>query len=359
MTEQMAETAPEEAGAGGDDVPEYRISHLQDDLADTFSERDAVGLIAPFRKGGVKPRVHNRVTFTLSDPDRREWTERVLDLDGYAWTVGDESGKYVVLGRAIRDVGELRDGDRIHLNKRGGPFKVFRVLEQESGPEVLQKCEPSVTVELTNVDTGTDWMVVHWDGEPEPWAYVRTKDQNAKGGFRYRKVERVEWWGRIGPARLFAPPVDMTEGVETRLPEVVAAAAEATGTGIHPSDLKRVETLTQKPIPDLFTPEDADRIRTFLMDMSEWYEREANALEVETQNDKNRAAVNQNAAKQCRELAGAFTLTDMDAVDDADGSGFYHHAACGVGFTDRFKYSKHCGLCEADEPDADVNEGGN
>lgn len=350
----MTQSEPEDDTE--DDVPEYRISHLMEDIADAFSERDAVGDIAPFRKGGLKPRVQNRVTFSLSDMDRARWTEQVLETEGYAWTT-DEPGKYVTLGRAIEDPRELRKGDRIHLNKRGGPFRVYRVMEQENGPEVLQKSAPSVTVELANEDTGTDWMMVLWDGDSEPWSYVKTKDKNAKGGFRYRKVERVERLGRIGPLRLFAPPADMTEDVEQRVPEILETAKDASGTGIHPSDLSRVDALFSKPIPDAFEPEDAATIREFLTDMSEWFEREANALELETEQDKERAAKHQDAAEQCRTLANGFDLLQMDAVEESEGTDLYHHAVCGTAYTDRFKYSKHCGLCDADEQ-AKENEGG-
>lgn len=353
MSKQMTEPDDD----GGDEVPEYRISHLQDELADTFSERGEVELIAPFRRGGLKTRVQNRATFTLSDMDRAGWTEQVLDTDGFAWTVG-EPGKYIVLGRAIRDPRELRSGDRIHVNKRGGPFTVYRVLEQENGPEALQRSDSSVTVELANEDTGTDWMMVNWNNDSDPWFYVRTKDTNAKGGFRYRKVERVERSGRIGAHRLFAPPADMTEDVESGIPEILETAKDASGTGVHPSDLSRVDALFTKPIPDVFTPEDADTIREFLTDMGEWYEREANALEVETEQDKQRAAHHQDAAEQCQSLANAFNLLRMDAVDDTEDADLYYHAACGQGYTDRFKYSKHCGLCDADEQSDNNSEDG-
>jgi hypothetical protein len=358
--QQMADGADE----GEDDPPAYRVSHLMDDLADAFADR--IQLVAPLGKGGVKPRVHNRVTFTVSgERDDREYVEDTLDRNGFAWTLGEttEDGtEYVVLGRAIRDLRELRKGDRIHLNGRGGPFKVYRVLEQETGPEVLQKSSPSVTVEVTNVDTGTDWMVVQWDGEPHPWAYVYTEDKHASGGFRYRKVEQVERDGRVGPRRLFAPPADDTGEVERAIPDQLETARGhgLTESGvIHATDMNRVETLFSKPIPDLYSPEDAALIREFLQDMGEWWEREANALEVETDEDKERAAEHQEAATRCSILADAFSLLEMDAVDVTEDADVYEHEPCGRVFTDRFKYSKHCGLCDAgsDEPGEDGEDG--
>lgn len=341
---------------GADDTPAYRVSHLQDDLADVFAERDAVQEIAPLHKGGVKPRVHNRVTFTVSDMDRARWVEQVLDDEGFAWTTGNETGEYVVLGRAIRDLRELRKGDRIHLNKRGGPFEVYRVMEQETGPEVLQRSAPSVTVELSNADTETDWMVVRWKNDSEPWAYCRTKDKHASRGFRYRKVESVERSGRIGPFRLFAPSHDhISEGYHDTIQKRVEFAKNNGWLGdAHPSDVGRVLNLMTKPAAELFSPEDADTVREVLNITADAYERQGNAMAMEAGADedpeemKALAADNQDWGNTLRSYAKAFNLIHMDAVDDSEETDVYHHIPCGKAFTDRFKYSKHCGLCDAD-----------
>lgn len=362
MTEQSLADGDREDGDGeGDAPPAYRVSHLMDDLADVFSDR--LELVAPMKRGGVKPRVNNRATFTLTgatDSERRE-VEDTLDRHGFQWTTG-EPGEYIVLGRAITDLRELREGDRIYLNARGGPFRVFSVLKQPAGPEVLQRSDPSVTVEVTNADTGTDWMVVQWDGEPEPWAYVRTKDQHASGGYRYRKVEPVERSGRIGPRRLFALAPQVADTVEGEVPDLLDALTDAAGSGVFATDAYRVQSLFSRPIPDLFTAADAATVREVLLDLSEWFNREANALEVETDSDKERVARQQDAADLCEDLASAFGLQNMDAVDvSEDADDLYVHDACGQAFTDRFAYSKHCGLCDEgdDNEDADpATDGG-
>jgi hypothetical protein len=363
MTEQVAADGD---GSEDEDVPEFRVSHLMDELADAFADRDRVELVAPLGKGGIKPRVSNRVTFSVANgappedaSEDRRFTEDVLETERFSYTVGGEPGAYVVLGREIQDLRELRKGDRIHLNKRRGPFKVYRVLEQPSGPEVLQRSASSVTVEVSNVDTGTDWMVVHWKDDPHPWAYVKTADKSAKGGYRYRKVEQVERSGRIGPRRLFAPPADATEDVERHVPELLETARDrhlGESRVIHPTDLTRVEHLFKKPIADVFTPDDADHVRTFLTELSEWYERQANGLEIETDEDRERARENQEQADLCSRLADAFNLLQMDAVDITGDVSLYVHTDCGKAYTDRFAYSKHCGLCDAGEDDEQDGE---
>lgn len=346
--------------ADGEEPPAmYRVSHLMDDLADAFQDR--IQLVAPLNRGGVKPRVDNRVTFSVNSGEgANSEVEGRLDTHGFAWTTG-EPGEYVVLGRVITDLRELREDDRVHLNGRGGPFKVYRVMEQDTGPEVLQKSDPSVTVEVTNADTGTDWMVVQWDGEDEPWAYVRTKDKHASGGYRYRKVERVERSGRVGPRRLFAPPADARDEVERGVPDQLETVRERGLTDaavIHPTDMDRLDTLFRKPRPDVFTPEDATLIREFLTDMSEWWNASANALEIESDEDKDRVADHQESAARCSDLADAFALLDMDAVDVTEDADVYIHEPCGNAYTDRFKYSKHCGLCEAGDGDEDGEDAG-
>lgn len=363
MNEQMPGDPPD-GEDDGEDVPEYRVSHLMDELADAFTDR--IQLVAPMEKGGLKPRVNNRVTFTVtntkSDHRNREYVEDTLDSAGFAWThapVDEKGTPYIVLGRTVTDLRELRAGDRIHLNKRGGPFRAYRVLEQPSGPEVLQRSEESVTVEVTNADTGTDWMVVQWAGKQDPWAYVRTKDKDASGGFRWRKVEDVERMARVGPRRLFAPPPDLKEDVERHVPEQVEWARDnhlGENRVIHPMDLDRVERLFTKPVADLYTAEDADVVREFLREMSEWHERQAGGLTMETDEDKAHAADRQESARLCERLSDAFNLLEMDVVALDGEADVYEHGPCGVAYTDRFKYSKHCGLCEADSDDEQADE---
>lgn len=366
MIEQMsAGEGPEDGDPDG-----YRTSHLMDDLADAFG--DHIGTVAPFGRGGLKPRVTNRVTFHVTSSEgagiHPEFVNDRLDSDGWAWTTG-EPGEYVILGRAIRDLRELRDGDRIHINKRGGPFVVYRVMEQPTGPEVLQRGDQSITVELANADTDTDWMVVQWDGDPDPWAYVRTKDKRASGGFRHRKVERVERAGRIGPARLFAPPADMTEDVERYVPREVERARDhylGENRTIHPMDLDRVDRLFQKPVPDVFSPEDANLIREFLLEMTDWHERQAGGLELETDEDKALAADRQASARLCKRLADAFQLLKMDAVDATEDTDLWVCEDCGQAFLNKFKYPTHrrdCGVEstdggeQADEQDGHGGDG--
>lgn len=359
MGEQMsADGSPED-----EDPPAYRLSHLMDELADAFSERGMVQVVAPFGKGGVAPRVTNRVQFQVGDSndgeERRQWvqdTEDVLDSEGYAWTTAG-SRTYVVLGRSIRDLRELRKDDRIHVNKRRGPFKVYRVMEQPSGPEVLQRSDSSITAEVVNVDTGTDGMVVQWSGDDHPWAYVRTKDSSAKGGFRYRKVEPVEWMGRMGPERWFAPSVDAKEDVERDIPaylETVRDHALAESRAVHPLDADRVEHLFQKPVADVFTTEDAGRVRAMFQDLSEWYERRAGGLEIETDEDRERARENQSHAERCTELADAFNVLHMDAVDDVE----HICPDCGKAYLNRFKYPTHRRECDAAEQADEQTDGG-
>lgn len=349
MTNQMSATPDSD----GEDIPEYRLEHLQDDIAGVFSDRGMVQAIAPLGKGGVSPRVSNRVTFSVSPSmtEPRE-VERILDSERFAWTHGTttEGGvQFVVLGRAIASLRELRADDRIHVNKRGGPFKVYRVLEQPGGPEVLQRSDASVTAEVVNLGTGTDWMVVQWAGDDRPVAYVKTKDTNSgvTGDFRYKKVEDVERMGRVGPTRLFAPPVDATEDVDREVPELVAAAGDASGLEVHPSDLSRLETLFARPVPDVFTPADADVTRRFLTAMGEWYEREADALHVETEQDKQRAADQQDRARVCSRLTNAFNLLQMDAVDVTEDTDLWRCADCGQAFTNKHKFPTHRRDCPA------------
>lgn len=355
VNEQM--TAEQDGEAEADGGSDYRLSHMMDAIVDAFADREMVQAVAPLERGGLKPRVSNRVAFTPSGEPGRPEVETVLNTGGWAWTVGpstEDGTEYVVLGQTIADLRELRKGDRIHLNKRGGPFKVFRVMEQPSGPEVLQRSAPAVTVELTNTSTGTDWMVVHWQNDSEPWSYCRTKDKHASGGFRYRKVESVERSGRIGPARMFAPREDVSADIDAHLPEIVADAKDGGGEGIHPTDLSRVAALFAKPIPDVFDSQDADTVRKFLTEMSEWYEREANALQVETEQDKERAAVHQDAAERCERFADAFNVLQMDAVDlTDDGPSVYACEDCGQVFLNQHKYPTHRRECSEN---SDANE---
>lgn len=350
MSEQMT---PEQSGGEDDGTPEYRLSHLQEDIAEPFSERDAIELVAPLNSGGVGSRVNNRAVFTVFDSERTRWVEQVLDYEGFAWTVTGEPGQYAVLGRVIRDARELRPGDRIHLNKRGGPFKVYRVLEQENGPEVLQKSAPAITVELSNVDTGTDWMMVHWKDSGGTWAYVRTKDKRASGGFRYRKVERVERGGRIGPFRMFAPSGErVSEGFQDEIQDRVQSAQDNGWLDTHPTDVDRVLELMSRPACDVFTPEDASTIKSVVMDAAEAFKRQGNAMAMEAGDDeemKALAADNQMWGRDLKSLAKAFNLADMDAVDDTEDTPLYVHKACGAGFVNRHKYPTHCRECDADE----------
>lgn len=367
MSEQMA--AEQDGGddaARDEEVPEFRMSHLMDELADAYSEREMVQKVAPFERGGIKPRVQNRVTFTSANAssEDREDVETVLDARGFAWTLGsttEDGTEYVVLGREIRDPRELRKGDRIHLNKRGGPFKVYRVMEQPSGPEVLQRSDPSVTVELTNTDTDTDWMVVHWKNDSEPWAYVRTKDKNAKGGFRYRKVESVERAGRIGPLRMFAPSHDhISEGYQDTLHERVKFADDNGWLGdAHPSDVARVLDLMAKPAAEVFSPEDADTVREVMNTTADAYERQGNAMAMEAPEDddpeemKALAADNQDWGQSLKSYAEAFNLANMDTVEDTGDTDLWVCEDCGQAFLNKYKYPTHRRDCPADHEQND------
>lgn len=344
MSEQMNVTDADDE----EQVPDYRVSHLMDELADAFSERGMVQEVAPLGKGGIKPRVQNRVTFqygTSEDPEQRtearQDTEDVLETEAFAWTTGGEPREIIVLGRAIRDLRELRKGDRIHVNKRRGPFKVYRVMDH--APEVLQRSDPAVTVELANADTDTDWMLVQWQNEQDPWAYCKTKDKHAKGGFRYRKVERAERLGRIGPLRMYAPSHDhISEGYQDTVLEMVQSADEDGGLGdVHPSDVTRVENLMVKPAAEVFSPEDADTIRDVMDAVSEYHEREADALNLETDEDKEHAAHHQELADDAAAFASAFNLAHMDAVEDTEEQPVWVCEDCAKAFTDKYKYPTH------------------
>jgi len=343
-------------GNGGD-IPEYRISHLMDDVADAFADRDVVQMVAPLGRGGIKPRTNNRVSFRVAsseDTDTRQenirLTEEILETDGFQWTRGEQAREFIILGREIHDLRELRKDDPIHINTRRGPFKVFRVMDH--APEVLQRSDPAVTVELSNLDTDTDWMVVHWKNESLPWAYVRTYYKRAKGNYRYRKVEKVEWTGRIGPYRLYAPSHDdVREGYESDAHNCVQNADDNGWLGeLHPSDVDRVLNLFQKPAAEVFAPGDVETVREVLESTADAFERQGNAMAMEAGDDeelKALAADNQSRASEIRDMASAFKLNRMDAVADGEDTGLYRCEDCGKAFTDRFKYPTHRRECPA------------
>lgn len=358
MTDQAQSGEPEGASpTRGDEPPAYRVSHLMDDLADAFSERGMVQTVAPFTQGGLKPRVKNRVAFTLADTEREQVrdVETVLETDGYAWTTG-EPREYLVLGRRVADLRELRKGDRIHLNKRRGPFVVYRVMDH--APEVLQRSDPAITVELANADTDTDWMVVHWQNESSPIAYCRTKDKHAKGGFRYRKVEPVDRLGRVGPRRMYAPRSDAadseddSEGEDGDLPSALLSVlddADASGAlgEVHPTDLARVRALFAKPAADVFSPEDANTVHAVLDAAADGFERDADALTIETDADRDHAADQQARAARARTLADAFGLIHMDALAHRDDRKLFACPDCGMAFANRYKFPTHRRMCDA------------
>lgn len=331
---------------GGEESPDYRVSHLMDDIADAYSERGMVQDVAPLQRGGINPRVDNRVSFRYGEgPDVRERSEGVLDTEQFAWTTGD-TREIIVLGRAIRDVRELRKGDRIHLNKRRGPFRVYRVSER--APEVLQRSDPAVTVELSNEDTDTDWLMVHWKGERVPMSYCRTKDKHAKGGFRYRKVEDVERMGRVGPLRMYRPANAGIREEMDRVLEMVRDARDADGLGdVHPSDVDRVVNLMTKPASEVFDPADANTVREVMTAVSEFHEREADALTIASEDDREHARRHQSLSGEASEFADAFSLIQMDAVEDTEDTRLYRCEDCGSGFTNKFKFPTHRRDCPA------------
>ncbi|MHC3439521.1 hypothetical protein ACYJ1Y_15875 [Natrialbaceae archaeon A-gly3] len=83
----------------------------------------------------------------------------------------------------------LEDETHARVNGRG-PFTVTEVGMDP--PESIQRSEQAVTARLSHIDTETEWVVIHWTGDPDPWLYVRTDDARAKRGYRYRKVEVVD-----------------------------------------------------------------------------------------------------------------------------------------------------------------------
>lgn len=350
MSDQKMAPGDRADHATPDDPPTYRVSHMMDELADAFADRDMVQMVAPFSRGGIKPRVKNRVTFRASDglTDGREntrITEDVLESDGWSWTTGDIR-EYVVLGRVIHDIRELRKDDRVHINSRRGPFQVYRVMEH--APEVLQRSDPAITVELRNLDTDTDWMMVHWSNEPDPWTYVRTRDERAKGGFRYKKVEQVERMGRIGPYRLYAPDHDhVSEGYQDDVADMIRDADDAGGLGdLHPSDVERALNLVgDRPAAEVYTPTDADTLRGVLEAVSEYHEREADALAIESDDDRDHAARHQELARDAERYASAWNLTTMDAVERTEDTDIWECEDCGKAFLDKFKYPTHRREC--------------
>lgn len=348
MTEQLP------ASSEGDtpDTREYRVSHLMDDLADTFSERGMVQDVAPLDRGGIKPRVENRAKFAVRSVEgageHRPEVDRVLETDGYTYTVGSDPGEYIVLGRAIADLRELRKGDFIHVNKRRGPFKVYRVMDH--APEVVQRSDPAVTVELSNVDTDTDWLLVHWNGDAFPWAYCKTKDQHAKGGYRHRKVEQAHRLGRLGPFRLYAPSHDLiSEGYQADLHERLRFVDDHMWRleSAHPSDMTRAMDLLAKPPADAFSPEDADTIRKVCQASADAHERQADAVHIEDNADRADAQENQQAAGKLENYAKAFNLANMDAIADTEDARIHICEDCGTAYTNRFKYPTHRRECDA------------
>lgn len=343
----------EQLQSDGDGSPDYRVSHLTEDVADAFSDAGIIQLVAPFSRGGVNARVNNRVRFQISDSvdaEQKRFAESVLDDAAFSWTTG-EPGEYYVLGREITDLRELRKGDRIHINRRRGPFEVYRVMERP--PEILQRSDPAVTVELSNVDTDTDWMLIHWKNESQPVAYCRTKDSRAKRGYRYKNTETAEQLGRIGPLRRYSPSYDhVSEDYHGSLSELTQylTADEA---DVHPSDLERIAHLLDKPAADAYSPEDANLIQKVMNAAAEGFERDADALNITSDTDREHAAENQALADDARGFATAFTLTNMDAVSERDESGLWVCEDCGKAFTNRFKFPTHRRDCPAREDGGD------
>jgi hypothetical protein len=166
-------------------------------------------------------------------------------------------------------------------------------------------------------------------------------------------VEIVERAGRIGPRRMYAPSYDhVSEGYQDRIRERVEDAHDREWLDAHPADVRRVLELMDRPTADAFSVRDANIIQTVVSDAADAYEREGNAMAMQAGEDeelKALAADNQDWASRLRSLAAAFDLLRMDTVEDTEDANLYIHDACGAWFTDRFKYSKHCGMCDAEE----------
>lgn len=345
------------------DAPTYRVSHLTDDVVAAFAAAlgdSGVQDLAPFDRGGLKPRVNNRVQFTAStggDTDAAA-IQRVLDTAGFEWTTG-EPGEYVILGRRVNAVSELRKGDRLHINKRRGPYRVYRVYDH--APETIQKSSPAITAELTNEDTDTDWLLVHWKQSSNTWAYVKTTDASVKAGYRFRKVKQAEWLGRIGPARALAPVFpdgvspgknwgELTEFVSENLKDTELNYREV---DIKPTDTTRVSRwIGERPPAEVFSADRATLIREVLTALGESLEANAGGLEIESEQDKSRVARYQALAARAHDYADGFELARMDVVTTEDTT-IHTCEDCGQQFTDKYKYPTHRRDCyrRADKTD--------
>lgn len=335
---------------------DYRVTSLKDDVAEVLRLNDRLDL-GPVRSGGTG---NTRAVIAADESEARDVADLFASA-GFITSTDLESGEIQVHGRET-DLTDLHSGDLVHVNDRGGPWRVTN-QEIKTGFDKYGSPHAADVVYLTHADRDdvNPYAVVRWYSSDDPALYTKTvdKESGVKDNERWKKYEDVDRIARLGPARCYkVTDQNAADYLRNRLEDILDGKYSSERMAGDAEDVERE-----------FGRDTLDEFADRLMFGTRIISREEHALAVRAANVHRRHDSTPKTIQVVPIHAGhpefiddVEDREDLDSSSDAgreseddspedasegDGEDTAEYVCenCGTEFQNRFRYSKQSAMC--------------